>query len=148
MWKRSLPFSINFLLDFTAHTRSIFKLFMSMYLRNGSFLKPFNKLAVRVLSGIKHNFVGHLVERNWIHIVKHPSCVRNLVENFKIIHVVCFVQRLSSFDLHIRTQENRNICVLTGNFCLGLYVYNSMQYAWLFMYLVFTRALNISGKLQ
>ena len=30
------------------------KLFTSMNLRNGSFLKPFNKLAVRVLSGIKH----------------------------------------------------------------------------------------------
>ena len=50
-----LPFSINFLLDFTAHTRSIFKIFTSMNLRNGSFLKPFNKLAVRVLSGIKHS---------------------------------------------------------------------------------------------
>ena len=34
------------------YTRSIFKMFMSMNLRNGSFLKPFNKLVVRVLSGI------------------------------------------------------------------------------------------------
>ena len=51
--KTRLPFSINFLLDFTAQTRSIFKMFTSMNLRNGSFLKPFNKLAVRVLSGIK-----------------------------------------------------------------------------------------------
>ena len=53
--KARLPFSIYFLLDFTAHTRSIFKIFTSMNLRNGSFLKPFNKLAVRVLSGIKHS---------------------------------------------------------------------------------------------
>ena len=50
--KARLPFSIYFLLDFMAHTRSIFKIFTSMNLRNGSFLKPFNKLAVRVLSGI------------------------------------------------------------------------------------------------
>ena len=47
-----LPFSINFLLNFMAHTRSIFKMFTSMNLRNGSFLKPFKKLAV--LSSIKH----------------------------------------------------------------------------------------------
>ena len=55
--KARLLFSIYFLLDFTAHTRSIFKIFMSMNLRNGSFLKPFNKLAVRVLSGIKHSAI-------------------------------------------------------------------------------------------
>ena len=48
--KACLPFSIYFLLDFTAHTRSIFNIFTSMNLRNGSFYK----LAVRVLSGIKH----------------------------------------------------------------------------------------------
>ena len=53
-----LPFSINFLLDFTAHTRSIFKFFTSMNLRNGSILKPFNELAVRVLSGVKHSAVA------------------------------------------------------------------------------------------
>ena len=55
--KAPLPFSIYFLLDFTAHTRSIFKIFTSMNLRNGLFLKPFNKLAVRVLSGIKHSAI-------------------------------------------------------------------------------------------
>ena len=53
--KERRPFSINFFLHFTAHTRSIFKLFKSMSLRNGSFLKPYNKLAVCVLSGIKHS---------------------------------------------------------------------------------------------
>ena len=37
------------------YTRSIFKIFTSMNLRNGLFLKPFNKLAVPVLSGIKHS---------------------------------------------------------------------------------------------
>ena len=52
--KARLPVSICFLLDFTAHTRSIFNIFTSMNLRNGSFLKPYNKLAVRVLSGIKY----------------------------------------------------------------------------------------------
>ena len=52
--KARLPFSIYFLLYFTAHTRSIIKIFTSMNLRNGSFLKPFNKLAIRVLSSIKH----------------------------------------------------------------------------------------------
>ena len=56
--KARLPFSIYFLLDFTAHTRSIFKFFTSMNLRNGSFLKSFNKLAVRVLSGIKHSAIA------------------------------------------------------------------------------------------
>ena len=57
--KARLPFSIYFLLDFTAHTMSIFKSFTSMNLRNGSFLqKPFNKLAVRVLSGIKHSAIS------------------------------------------------------------------------------------------
>ena len=50
--KARLPFSIYFLLEITAHTRSIFKIFTWMKLRNGSFFKPFNKLAVRVLSGI------------------------------------------------------------------------------------------------
>ena len=35
--KARLPFSIYFLLDFTAHIRSIFKIFTSMNLRNGSF---------------------------------------------------------------------------------------------------------------
>ena len=52
--KARLPFSIYFLLDFTAHTRSIFKIFTSMNLRNGKF----NKLAVRVLSGIKHSAIA------------------------------------------------------------------------------------------
>ena len=56
--KIRLPFSIYFLLDFTPHTRSIFKIFTSMNLQNGSFLKPFNKLAVRVLSGIKHSAIA------------------------------------------------------------------------------------------
>ena len=56
--KAHLPFSIYLLLDFTAHTRSIFKMFTSMNLRNGSFLKPFNKLAVRVLSGLKHSAIA------------------------------------------------------------------------------------------
>ena len=62
--KARLPFSIYFLLDFRVHTRSIFKIFSSMNLRNGSFLKPFNKLAVRVLSGIKHfcSFIKQYVE--------------------------------------------------------------------------------------
>ena len=46
--KERLSFSINFFLDFTAHTRSMFKIFTSMNLRNGSFLK------LRVLPGIKH----------------------------------------------------------------------------------------------
>ena len=35
--KARLPFSIYFLLDFTAHIRSIFKIFTSMNIRNGSF---------------------------------------------------------------------------------------------------------------
>ena len=48
--KARLPFSIYFLLDFTAHTRSIFKIFTAMNLRNSSFLKPYNKLTVCVLS--------------------------------------------------------------------------------------------------
>ena len=56
--KTRLPFSINFFLDFTAHTKSIFKILTSMNLRNGSFLKPYNKLAVRVLSGIKHSAIA------------------------------------------------------------------------------------------
>ena len=43
-----LPFSIN--LQAGKH-------FTSMNLRSGSFLKPFNKLAVRVLSGIKHSAI-------------------------------------------------------------------------------------------
>ena len=53
-----LPFSINFFLDFTAHTKSIFKIFTLMNLRNGSFLKPFNKLAIRVLSSIKYSAIA------------------------------------------------------------------------------------------
>ena len=57
------PFSIHFLLDFTAHARSIFKMFTSMNLRKGSFLKPFNKLAVRVLSGI--NTFLYLIKHSW-----------------------------------------------------------------------------------
>ena len=56
--KTRLPFSINFFLDFTAHARSIFKIFTSMNLQNGSFLKPYNKLAVRVLSGIKNSAIA------------------------------------------------------------------------------------------
>ena len=52
--KERLAFSINFFLDVTDRTRSIFKNLTSMNLRNGSFLKPYNKLAVRVLLGIKH----------------------------------------------------------------------------------------------
>ena len=66
--KTRLPFSIYFLLDFTAHTRSIFKIFTSMNLRNGSFLKQFNKLAVRVLSGIKHSAIA-----SCFNLIKH-SC--------------------------------------------------------------------------
>ena len=46
----TLAVSIHFLLDFMAHTRLIVKLFTSMNLRNGSFLKRFNKLAVRVMA--------------------------------------------------------------------------------------------------
>ena len=42
-----MPFSINFLLDFTAHTRSIVKVFTSMNLRNGSFLKPRSSCFIR-----------------------------------------------------------------------------------------------------
>ena len=53
-----LAFSIHFFLDFTTHTRSIFKMFTSMNLRNGSFLKRLNKLAVCVLSGIKHSTIA------------------------------------------------------------------------------------------
>ena len=53
-----LPFSIYSFLDFTAHTRSIFKIFTSMNLRNDSFSNPFNKLAVRVLPGIKHSTIA------------------------------------------------------------------------------------------
>ena len=57
--KERLPFSINFVLDFTANTRSIFKIFTSRNLRNGSFMKPYNnKLAVRTLSGIKHSAIA------------------------------------------------------------------------------------------
>ena len=56
--KTRLPFSINFFLDFTVHKRSIFKIFTSMNLRNGSVLKPYNKLAVRVLSDIKHSAIA------------------------------------------------------------------------------------------
>ena len=56
--KARLPFSIYFLLDFTARTRSILKIFTSINLRNGSFLKLFNKLAVRALSGIKHSAIA------------------------------------------------------------------------------------------
>ena len=59
--KERLPFSIHSFLDFTAHTRSIFKIFRSMNLRNGSFLMPYNKLAFRVLSGIKHALGYRLV---------------------------------------------------------------------------------------
>ena len=59
--KERLPFSIHSFLDFTAHTRSIFKMFRSMSLRNGSLLKPYNKLAFRVLSGIKHALGYRLV---------------------------------------------------------------------------------------
>ena len=55
--KTRLPFSINFLLDFTVHTRSIFKIVTSMNLQNGSFLKPFKKLAVRVSSGLKYSAI-------------------------------------------------------------------------------------------
>ena len=43
--KARLAFSIYLLLDFTAHTRSMNKIFTSMNLRNDSFFK---KLAVRV----------------------------------------------------------------------------------------------------
>ena len=57
MIKTRLPFSINFLLDFTVHTRSIFKIVTSMNLQNGSFLKPFKKLAVRVSSGLKYSAI-------------------------------------------------------------------------------------------
>ena len=56
--KTRLPFSINFFLDFMTHIRSIFKIFTSMNLRNYSFVKPYNKLAVRVLSGRKHSVIA------------------------------------------------------------------------------------------
>ena len=56
--KERLPFSINFFLDLTSYTKSIFKMFTSMNLRNGLFVKPYNKLAVRVLSGIKHSAIA------------------------------------------------------------------------------------------
>ena len=52
--KERFLFSINFVLDFTGHTGSIFKIITSMNLRNGSFLKRYNKFTVRVLSDIKH----------------------------------------------------------------------------------------------
>ena len=52
-----LSFSINLFLDFTAHTRSIFNIFTLMNLQNGSFLKQYNKLPVRVLSRIKHSAI-------------------------------------------------------------------------------------------
>ena len=44
--------------QFYGYTRSIFKIFTSMNLRNGSFLKSFNKLAVRVLLGITHSAIA------------------------------------------------------------------------------------------
>ena len=44
-----LQFSINFFLDFMARAKSIFKIFTSMNLGIGSFLKPFIELTVRVL---------------------------------------------------------------------------------------------------
>ena len=57
--KERLPFS------FTGHTRSIFKMFTSMNLRIGSFLKPYNKLAVRVLSGLKHSAIASCFYTRW-----------------------------------------------------------------------------------
>ena len=54
--KVRLPFSINLLLDFTARTSSIL-LFFNW--RKNLFLKPFNKLTVRVLSSsIKHSAIA------------------------------------------------------------------------------------------
>ena len=98
--KARLPFSIYFLLDFTVHTRSIFKIFSSMNLRNGSFLKPFNKLAVRVLSGIKHfcSFIKQYVE----YCVQLPieekfQCLSNALRAH--IHISGhFMDRLISFN--------------------------------------------------
>ena len=51
--KAHLPFSIYFLLEFTTHTRSIFKIVTSMNLRNDPFLKSFN-----ILAGIKHSVIA------------------------------------------------------------------------------------------
>ena len=81
--KARLPFSIYFLLDFTVHTRSIFKMFTSMNLRNGSFLKPFNKLAVRVLSGIKHLTLGYRLVS--LYLIKHScSFIKQYINNNKL----------------------------------------------------------------
>ena len=58
---------------------------------------------------------SHLVNRNFIHSKRHPSCVRDLVEYFKI-HAVC----LALFNVY------RHLLIYlykkTETFlCLGLY---------------------------
>ena len=73
--KTRLPFSKKIFLDFTAHTRSIFKLFTSINLRNGSFFKPYNKLAVRVLSGIEHSAIRRQFDRMMNEEVQRDVCV-------------------------------------------------------------------------
>ena len=57
---------------------------------------------------------------NFIHSETHSVC--DLVEYFKIhvVYLSCFLQRLSPFHLHIRTQENKNNLCVTANFCPGL----------------------------
>ena len=78
--KKRLLFSINFFLDFTASTKSIFKIFMSMNLRNRLFLKTYNKIAVRVLSGIKHSAIAScktflLVYYKHKYIIRSAQCM-------------------------------------------------------------------------
>ena len=43
---------------YDSHKVNLQNFYRSMNLRNGSFLKPFNKFAVRVLSGIKHSAIA------------------------------------------------------------------------------------------
>ena len=108
--KARSSFSIYFLLDFTAHTRSIFKIFTSMNLRNGSFLKPFNK---RHSCSFIEQYVKNL--RTFFYIRKTTSkdqCpasrrpgteIQNSDVHFPIkVHVYILIKYYQSFPLPFR----------------------------------------------
>ena len=84
----------------------IFKIFTSMNSRNGSFLKPYNKLAFRILSCIKHSanrLVSlYLIKHSWSFIIQYIKLVITLITKTKMVRKLVS----ESFSRHFNCSVN------------------------------------------